>query len=101
MSDSRKDKAQEKEHTGENSTITNDKEELSNILEQISESSGKKETPAPRSEKAEEIIKKPEGIKDQPEDIEGMLSKLTEKSDAPSQQRKGFFYRILDFFKKF
>jgi hypothetical protein len=97
VSDSRSDRTQKKENTSGNLTVKNDKEELNNILEQISESAGKKETPAPRSEEPEEIIKKPEGIADQPEDIEGMLSKLTEKP----QQKRGIFQRILDFFRKF
>ena len=101
MSDSRNDKDQKKKNTSGNSTVTDDKEELNNILEQISESPGKKETPASQPDQPEEIIKKPEGISDQPEDIEGMLNKITEKNEEQSHStKKGFFQRILDFFRK-
>jgi hypothetical protein len=96
VSDSRNGQTPKKENVEQNSNIGADKEELENILEKISESSGRKEVPVQKSEKPEEIIKKPAGIKDQPEDLEGMLNKLTEKT----QQRRGIFQRILDFFKK-
>lgn len=96
MTDSRNDKSQKKENVKNVSNGTADKEELDQILGKISETSGKKETPSRQAEETVEIIKKPEGAGDQPEDIEGMLDKLTEQPDRPV----GFFQRLLNFFRK-
>lgn len=96
MADSRNDKSQKKENVKNVSNGTTEKEELDQILGEISETSGKKESSSRQAEETVEIIKKPEGTVDQPEDIEGILDKLTEQPD----RRTGFFQRLLNFFKK-
>jgi hypothetical protein len=96
VADSRNDKSQKKENVKNVSNGTTDKEELDQILGKLSESSGKDDASSRQAEETVEIIKKPEGTSDQPEDIEGMLDKLTEKPDRPV----GFFQRLLNFFRK-
>lgn len=100
MTDSQNNKTPKKENVQEGSPVTKDKEELNSILDRISETPGGQETPSHTREESEEIFKKPEGSKDQPEDIEGMLNKLTEKADERPGGIRGFFQRLLSWFKK-
>ena len=99
MTGSQNNKTPKKENVQESSAVTNDKEELNSILDRIAETPGSQETVSRPREESEEIVKKPEGSKDQPEDIEGMLNKLTEKADEQPGGLKGFFQRLLSWFK--
>ncbi len=69
--------------------------EISDILDQLSETD-KPQSQSKPAEKEEEIIKKPTGSIDEPEDIEGMLEKISEKP----REKPGFFQKLLSFFKK-
>ncbi|RMF59147.1 MAG: hypothetical protein D6748_07065 [Calditrichaeota bacterium] len=75
--------------------------DLENILDQLSEQSSANTSTATTSEQQEEeIIKKPKGVDEEAESIEGLLEKITEKKDTSPPAKKGFFQKLLDFFRK-
>ncbi|HQU74382.1 MAG TPA: hypothetical protein PKV71_02070 [Calditrichia bacterium] len=77
-----------------------EREEIENILGQITEQEdGSESRPAAKpTTEPDEIIKKPSGSTDQPEDLEGLLDKISEKPQR--EPKKGFFQRLFSFFKK-
>lgn len=89
MSD--QDKHREQKPGGE------DRQELDEILGRLTESSetGGRTTEKPAT--GDDIIRKPQGQGDQPEDLEGLLDKISEAPEKPRKQ--GFFQRLLAIFK--
>lgn len=80
-----------------------DEKELEDILGKITETSERGETSRQTtegSEESEEIIRHPKGLDDQPEDLEGIIEKLSEAPQETPQERAGFFQRLLNWFKK-
>ncbi len=90
----------------ENFGATED-QELDNILDQLSEVDQKPASSQRRmTEETQDIIQKPVSTEEQPDDIEGMLEKIserpepkTETPDSQTGQKIGFLQRILNFFK--
>ena len=80
-----------------------EQQELEDILDHIAEvderpsqvqTDAAEHKPAP-----EEIIKKPEGAEAQPEDLEGLLDKISEAPETPVPTKKvGFWQKIVIFF---
>jgi hypothetical protein len=96
-----------KNHDEENFGAT-EEQEVDNILNQLSEADQKPVKSQPFKAKTPDVIQKPAGSTDQPENIEGMLEKISEKPISQSQHpvsqpgpKTGFFRKILNFFKKF
>jgi len=80
-----------------------EQQELEDILGHIAEvDEGKSKTQKKEAERkpvSEEIIKKPEGLAAQPEDLEGLLDKISEAPEAPIAPKKvGFWQKIANFF---
>ncbi len=77
-----------------------EQQELEDILGHIAEVDERKSkiqaNEAERKAVSEEIIKKPEGLETQPEDLEGLLDKITEAPEAP--KKVGFWQKIVSFF---
>ncbi len=77
-----------------------EKQELDEILEHLTESDKRgarnRAGEVPENETdPEEIIKKPKGLDEPPDDLEGMLEKITETSESP--QKVGFWRRLWNF----
>ena len=68
-------------------------DEISDILGQLKETD-KPKAKTPPAQK-QEVKKEPMGLDDQPEDIEGMLEKISEKPE-----KDNLWQRFLGFFKK-
>ena len=102
MAEAKYTKNQDEENFG----ATED-QELDNILDQLSEVEHKKANLQQRAtEETQDIIQKPAGSAEQPDDIEGLLEKISEKPetrietpDSQTGRKAGFFQRILNFFK--
>ncbi len=77
----------------------NDKE-LEDILGKITETSRRGAPSRQTTPENEEIIKLPKGLDDQPEDLEGIIEKISEKPSPATAGRPGFFQRLLNWFKK-
>lgn len=101
MADNQKnDQTQNQKQEAQNLKTNADQEELKGILEQISETSERhKDTPSAKTGRAA-VIKKPEGPADQGNEIEDILEKIAEKPAGKAQGKRGFFRRLLNFFKK-
>lgn len=83
-----------------------EEQELGDILDQLSEVNNKPASSHQPQAEAEDIIQKPTGSDDQPDDIEGLLEKISEKPEPVAAEtvsqpvkKPGFFKRILNFFK--
>lgn len=72
--------------------------ELDNILDQLSERNDADPAAKVDHPAEEEIIKKPLGLDEQPEDLEGMLEKISE-TPPKAKKPQGFFQRLLSFFR--
>lgn len=77
-----------------------DKQELEEILGHLTESEeraarARSEDATEAEPETEEIIKKPKGLDEQPDDLEGMLDKITEAPQTP--QKVGFWRSIWNF----
>ena len=74
--------------------------EINEILDQLNENSGPLVSRKKLDKDDSDVIRKPRGASEEPESLEGLLEKISEKSEEDSSRKKSLFQRILAFFKK-